>query len=178
MIGASDPCRCCDGPGRRRQEHGAPTGRCATGRGRGQARDRGARGYRALLAGAIGRAWKRRHCIRNLALVWANYSAAGADRLLLGLLLEQRSDLLTVYEAIPGAEITVVRLNAPLPLIEERVRLREKTTPEAEVSAARWWVSRLERSLVADHVVDHSQRPPREVAADVLRALGWLESAG
>ena len=42
---------------------------------------------------------------RNLASVWANYSAAGADRLLLGLLLEQRSDLLPVYEAIPGAEI-------------------------------------------------------------------------
>jgi hypothetical protein len=74
---------------------------------------------------------------RNLASVWANYSAAGADRLLLGLLLEQRSDLLAVYEAIPGAEITVVRLNAPLPLIEERLRLREKTIPEAEVSAAR-----------------------------------------
>ncbi len=112
---------------------------------------------------------------RNLASVWANYSAAGADRLLLGLLLEQRSDLLPVYEAIPGAEITVVRLHAPLPLIEERLRLREKTIPEAEVSAARWWVSRLEGSLVANHLVDNSQRPPREVAADVLRALGWLE---
>jgi hypothetical protein len=90
---------------------------------------------------------------RNLASVWANYSAAGADRLLLGLLLEQRSDLLPVYEAIPGAEII----------------------PEAEVSAARWWASRSEGSLVADHWVDNSQRPPREVAADVLRALGWLE---
>jgi chloramphenicol 3-O-phosphotransferase len=111
---------------------------------------------------------------RNLASVWANYSAAGADRLLLGLLLEQRSDLLPVYEAIPGAEITVVRLHAPLPLIEERLRLREKTVSEAELNAARWWVSRLEGSLVADHLVDNSQRSPREVAADVLRAIGWL----
>lgn len=112
---------------------------------------------------------------RNLASVWANYTAAGADRLLLGLLLEFRSDLHAVSEAIPGAEITVVRLDAPLPLIEERLRLREKTMAEAEVSAARWWVSRLEGSLVADHVVDNSQRPPREVAAEVLRALGWLQ---
>jgi len=71
---------------------------------------------------------------RNLASVWANYCAAGADRLLLGLLLEQRSDLVPVYEAIPGAEITVVRLHAPLPLIEERLRLRETTVSEAELS--------------------------------------------
>ena len=112
---------------------------------------------------------------RNLASVWANYSAAGADRLLLGLLLEQRSDLLPVDEAILGAEITVVRLYAPLPLIEERLRLREKSVSEAELSAARWWVSRLEGSLLADHLVDNGQRSPREVAADVLRALGWLD---
>jgi hypothetical protein len=63
----------------------------------------------------------------------------------------------------------------PLPLIEERLRLREKTVAEAELSAARWWVSRLEGSLVANHLVENSKRSPREVAADVLRALGWLD---
>ena len=36
----------------------------------------------------------RRHvAFRNLASLWANYSAAGADRLLLSLLMEERSDL-------------------------------------------------------------------------------------
>ncbi len=69
----------------------------------------------------------------------------------------------------------MVRLHAPLPLIEERLRLRETTVSEAELSAARWWVARLEGSLVADHLVDNGQRSPREVAADVLRALGWLD---
>lgn len=112
---------------------------------------------------------------RNLASVWANYRAAGADRLLLGMLLERRSDLASVYRAIPDARITVVRLQAPLSLIEERLRLREKTIPEAEVSAARWWVSRLEESPVADYVIDNSNRPPRDVAAEVLRAVEWLQ---
>jgi chloramphenicol 3-O-phosphotransferase len=111
---------------------------------------------------------------RNQASVWANYAAAGADRLLLGLLLEQRSELASVYEAIPAADITVVRLHAPLPLIEERLRKREITIPDAEVSAARWWSARLEGSSVADFDVDNSRRRPREVAADMLQRLGWL----
>jgi hypothetical protein len=113
--------------------------------------------------------------IWNLSSLWANYRKAGADRLLLGLLLEQRSDLKRIYEAIPGAEITVIQLFAPLPLIEQRLRLREKTIPEQEISGARWWVARLEASDIADHVVDNGNRPPRETAKEVLITLGWLQ---
>ena len=61
-----------------------------------------------------------------------------------------------------------------LPVIEKRLRVREKTIPKQEVSAARWWVSRLENLVFADHVVDNSHRPPREVAEEVLHVLGWL----
>jgi hypothetical protein len=69
----------------------------------------------------------------------------------------------------------VVRLHAPLALIEERLRSREKADPEQEVSAARWWISCLKGSTFEDHLVDNSNRPPREVAAEVLHALGWLK---
>lgn len=110
---------------------------------------------------------------RNLAALWVNYSDAGADRLLLSLLMEQRSDLDRVHEAIPDATITVVRLHAPLAVIEARIRSTERTDPEQEVGAARWWAIRLERSTFADHIVDNSTRPPREVAAEVLNLLGW-----
>src|SRR5438309_10699825 len=108
---------------------------------------------------------------RNLASLWANYSAAGADRLLLSSLMERRSDLDPVRAAIPNASITVVQLYAPLSVIEERVRARE-TIPEQELGAARWWVARLEGSSFADHLVDNSDRPPRDVAAEVLHVLG------
>ena len=111
---------------------------------------------------------------RNLAALWANYSDAGADRLLLSLLMEQRSDLDRVHEAVPDATITVVRLHAPLAVIEARIRSTERTDPEQEVGAARWWAIRLERSTFADHIVDNSTRPPREVAAEVLHVLGWV----
>lgn len=112
---------------------------------------------------------------RNLATVWANYRAAGADRLLLSLLMEHRSDLRLLREAIPDARITIVRLGAPLAVIEERVRSREPAIAEQELCAARWWVSRLEGSIFADHLVDNGDRPVREVAAEVLRVIGWLE---
>ena len=110
---------------------------------------------------------------RNLAALWANYKAAGANRLLIGMLAESRMDLSNVYSAIPGAEITVVRLEAPLPLIEERIRLRESSATD-ELNAARWWVSRLEQSHLADLVVDNGGRRPREAASEMLHRLGWL----
>jgi adenylate kinase len=111
---------------------------------------------------------------RNLASLWANYNAAGADRLLLSLLMDRHSDLDLVREAIPSASITVVQLHASLSVIEERLRLRENTIPEQELTAARWWVTRLQGSTFADYVVDNGDRSPSEVATDVLRALGWL----
>ena len=114
---------------------------------------------------------------RNLAALWANYRDGGADRLLLSLLMEQRADLERVHEAIPDATIAVVRLHAPLAVIEQRIRAMERTDPEQEVSAARWWATRLERSTFADHVVDSGARPPREVAAEVLHLLGWVRAA-
>lgn len=113
---------------------------------------------------------------QNLAAIWGNYSAAGADRLLLSLLMERQADLDPVHKVIPDARITVVRLHAPLAVIEERLRSREIAARlEEELSAARWWVSRLEGSTFADYVVDTGSRPPRQAAAEVLRTLGWLD---
>jgi hypothetical protein len=112
---------------------------------------------------------------QNLAAVWGNFSAAGADRLLLSLLMEQQGDLDPVHAVIPDARITVVRLQAPLAVIEERLRSRELTVLDQELSAARWWVSRLEGSTFGDYAVDNGSRPPRQVAAEVLRKLRWID---
>jgi len=112
--------------------------------------------------------------VRNLAALWTNYSAAGADRLIVSMLLEDRKGLAPIYVAIPGAEVTIIQLEAPLDLLEWRVRRRELTQPEAEVSGARWWFERLRGATFADHRVENAKRPPREVAADVLRLAGWL----
>jgi ribose 1,5-bisphosphokinase PhnN len=112
---------------------------------------------------------------RNLASLWANYRAAGADRLLLSLLVSEGSDLDPVRNAIPDAMVKVVQLQAPLWVIEERIRLRGYASGDQEISAARWWMDRYEQSNLADHVIDNSARSPRDVAIEVLRALDWLK---
>jgi len=60
--------------------------------------------------------WHEQLLHRNLACVWANFQQAGAERLLLTRVLEARSLLRHVVAAVPGAQITVVRLRAPPPI--------------------------------------------------------------
>jgi chloramphenicol 3-O-phosphotransferase len=111
---------------------------------------------------------------RNLAAIWSNFAADGAERLLLAGLIEQRSELSHVAKAVPGAAVTVVRLHASLSVLEERIRRREPD-PEGELSAARWWWAKhLDRSRLEDHLVQTDRRPLREVAGEVSRVGGWL----
>jgi hypothetical protein len=119
--------------------------------------------------------WNERIAYRNLASLWSNFAAAGAERLLLERVLEARSQLRHLQEAIPDAQVTVVRLRAPLSLIEERVRTREPhATSEWHLGAARWLAPRMDRWAVEDHLVENGYRPLREVAEEVLRLAGWL----
>jgi hypothetical protein len=74
--------------------------------------------------------WNERVSHRNLACMWANFREVGADRLIFVRVLETRSLLRRVTEAVPGAQITVVRLRAPLAVLHERIRSREASDPE------------------------------------------------
>lgn len=119
--------------------------------------------------------WNERLTHRNLACVWSNAHKAGAERLLLERVLEARSLLRHVEAAVPGAQITVVRLRAPKDIVEARIRHRELgRDPSWFLAAATYLVETMEQSEVADHVVDTANRTVAEIAADVLRAAGWL----
>jgi predicted kinase len=111
----------------------------------------------------------------NLAALWSNFAAVGASRLLLSGLLEQRSQLGLVSRAVPGAAVTLVRLHAPLPVLEKRIRLREPDSPEGEIDGARWWTRHFDQMpLEEDHLVETDRRTVGEVARDVLRLADWL----
>ena len=119
--------------------------------------------------------WNERVAYRNLAALWANFAAAGAERLLPERVLEQRSQLRHVREAIPSAEVTVVRLRAPLRLIERRVREREPhAASEWHLGAARWLTPRMDIWAVEDHLIENGERLLPDVATEVLRLAGWL----
>jgi hypothetical protein len=111
---------------------------------------------------------------QNLAALWSNFVAIGASRLLLSALVEQRSDLHLVSEAIPEAAITVVRLHASLAALEQRIRLREPASLEEDLVGARWWTQRFSEVRVEDHVVETENRPIGQIAREVLRLAAWL----
>ena len=111
---------------------------------------------------------------QNLAVVWSNFAAVGASRLLVAGLVEKRSELRLLSEAVPGAAVTVVRLHAPLSVLEQRIRLKEPGSPEAEIDGARWWTEHLEHARPEDHLVETADRPVGEIARDVLRLANWL----
>lgn len=110
----------------------------------------------------------------NLAAVWANFAAHGARQLVIGMLLEKRADLEHLSRAIPDARPAVVRLTAPLAVIEQRLRGRELDAT-AEIDAARYLVRRMDEQKVEDHLVDNGQRPVAAVAREILERAGWLE---
>ena len=120
--------------------------------------------------------WNERLTHRNLACLWANFRQAGAGRLLLVRVLEVRSLLRQVVEAVPGAEITVVRLRAPLPVLHARIRSREASDPSWFLGAATHTAEVLEQARVEDHLVDNHNRPVAVVAEEVLQRAGWLDS--
>jgi chloramphenicol 3-O-phosphotransferase len=119
--------------------------------------------------------WNERLIHRNLACMWSNFRAAGASRLLICRVLECRSLLRHITDAVPGSSITVVRLRAPLELIHERLRAREHPRPaDWYLNVATYLFERMDQSPVEDYLVDNENRPPHEVAEDILLRVGWL----
>jgi predicted kinase len=120
--------------------------------------------------------WNERVSHRNLACMWANFRQAGADRLIFTRVLETRSLLRRVTKAVPGAQITVVRLWASLAVLQERIRSREASDPDWFLGAAAHTAEVFERARVEDHLVDNENRPAAVVAEEVLHRVGWLSS--
>ncbi len=112
----------------------------------------------------------------NLAAVWRNYSASGAERLLIARGVEDRSELELYREAIPGAELIVCRLTAPVVTMQERVRVREPgMIQEHAVGRAAELDNILERTRAEDFTVDNGEgRSITDVAREMLSSAGWL----
>jgi adenylylsulfate kinase-like enzyme len=113
---------------------------------------------------------------RNLAAVWRNFRKAGAERLLLACVLESRDDLVRFRRAIPGADVTVVRLHAKAPALRERVDRRE-------VGLGRAWHRQravelakiMDAAKVEDILVETDKRTISVIAREILERTGWLD---
>jgi hypothetical protein len=118
---------------------------------------------------------RRAFAYDNLAALWSNFAAVGADRLILSALVESRSDIERDLEVIPGAVVTIARLHAPLAVLEQRIRSREAgDAVEGELDGARWWTRHFEEQQPEDFVVESDAGSLRGIAEDLLRRAGWL----
>ncbi len=119
--------------------------------------------------------WNERLVHRNLAAMWNQFRDAGARRLVLCRVLEDRALLRHVRGAVPGADITVVHLRVPLQTLHARLRQREGgRDPSWYLDAASYLSRTMQPAELADHVMDNDTRPARAVAADILSRVGWL----
>jgi adenylylsulfate kinase-like enzyme len=113
--------------------------------------------------------------LRNLSSVWNNYAAAGATHLLVAKPFDTVMKRQQLAAVIPGADIVVCRLTAPLPTMQERVRRREQGSNQAFFIQH---VATLERLLdanqIEDFTVDNDGRPATDVAHEVLTVATWL----
>ncbi|MHB8625381.1 MAG: ATP-binding protein [Aggregatilineales bacterium] len=112
--------------------------------------------------------------MKNLAAVWTNFQAVGAKRLILADVLESRNDLELYRVAIPGAEITVIRLHASLQNLRERVGHRELGLGlDWHLQRAAELAAQMDRDHVEDILVDTDGKSPAAVAQEILRQSGW-----
>lgn len=113
--------------------------------------------------------------LRNLRSVAANFRAAGALRLILAGVIEQRSHRQD-YERALDCSISIVRLRADPHVLADRLRNRHSSDPDGlawHLARAPELTAILDLAGVADAEVDTTGRPIHEVADDVLAAVGW-----
>ena len=116
-----------------------------------------------------------RFAINALGTLFPQLHAEGVERLILARVLWERDSIARYEEALPGAEITVVRLSAPLSIVEARIRHREIG------AGLDWYLARAAEldahwraNPVEDLLVDTSDRSVRAIAEDVLKQVGWI----
>jgi hypothetical protein len=112
---------------------------------------------------------------RGLAAICREYAAAGISRFLLACAVETERELNGIRRAIPDAHLQVCRLRAPVPVMQDRVRLREPGMHQAQfVARVAELESALDRASVDDFSVANEGRSVTEVAREMLTAAGWL----
>ncbi len=111
---------------------------------------------------------------RNLADLARNFREAGAGRLILPYVIEDAAGRAAIASAIPGGELTVVRLTVRPETVAARLRGRESGESLAwHLRRAPELTGIMERNGVGDLVVETDGRTPEELAVEILRLVGW-----
>lgn len=115
--------------------------------------------------------------LENLAAVARVYARHGMTSLVLAGVIEDAEQRHRLGGAL-GLRPTLIRLTAPVDVLQGRVRARSRTEEERD-----WHVARapelaaiLERADIDDHVVSTDRRPQEAVVGEILTLLDWAPS--
>lgn len=112
--------------------------------------------------------------LRNLAAVWATYRRAGAQCLVLAQVIEQRVQLERYRSSTPGADITLIRLQALQTILLERVSLRELGAGQDwHLQRALELATLMEESALEDYLIETEGRSVGEIATEILERSYW-----
>jgi adenylylsulfate kinase len=110
---------------------------------------------------------------RNLAAIWPNLREAGVTCVILADVVESREQFREYEAAMPGAVVTVVRLDVPMAEIAQRLHARETDRTIA------WYLHRapelqaiMERESVGDIIIDVGSRPLADIAREIIVRTG------
>lgn len=110
---------------------------------------------------------------RNLAAIWPNLLAYDVRCAFIADVVEDKVSSLAAHgAAMPGATISIVRLNVPMPTILQRLEGREseigldwhrRRAPELQEI--------MERNNIGDLVIDAGERSPPDIAREILQKV-------
>ena len=114
--------------------------------------------------------------LRNLAAVWTNYQALGAQRIVMADVVETRATVARYEKAIPGAAVALVRLHATVRTLHERLAGRESGADlEWHQKRAIELAPQMEETALEDLRVDTEGKTVLEIAQEIIVRARWVE---
>ena len=114
--------------------------------------------------------------LENLRALAANFRRAGARRLILAGIIEERAEIARYLDALDSTGIFICRLVASPDVLSDRLARRHEGDPEG----LDWHLARapelthiLDAAAFDDLIVDSSATAPAELARIVRGAAGW-----
>ena len=121
--------------------------------------------------------WGTNLGLANLAAIWTNYERAGARRLIINRVISSRSALDGFRQAVPGADIVIVRLRATPETLRSRVLQRGRgISTDWQLNEAVALAARMDADPFEDLLVETDARDATTVAREVLQRTGWLSA--
>jgi len=119
--------------------------------------------------------WGTKLGLSNLAAIWKNYQLAGARRLIIARVIESRWELDGFRQAVPGADIVLVRLRAAPETLQARVRRRGPWRDmEWHLKRSVELGAQMDAQPFEDVLIETDDRDVTAVAREVLHRAGWL----